>query len=277
MIRVKVVGKQQYNTLKRFPAHSHRRLLRAIGELLLRGRKEWWRLFQGPVKSGIHFLFKDNWPLLQVPMISTGSFTSGSDSKESACDAVDLGLIHGLGRSPGGGNGNPLQYSCLENPHGQRSLAGYSPWVHKELDTTEGLKHCMAIFNQPPLVSELSCLGTNLSLLNLFLFGDKAFHFPFIPLHPLLIGEKLTSALNGVGRTLRATGKELLEDTEASGGGSGGWTGQNKKSYQGLRALGHSHPGLDQHELVSRVMWRVHRLSLSLGWESIYKSRVFHK
>ena len=88
----------------------------------------------------------------------------------------------------------------------------------------------------------------------IFLFGDKAFHFPFIPLHPLLIGEKLTSALNGVGRTLRATGKELLEDTEASGGGSGGWTGQNKKSYQGLRALGHSHPGLDQHELVSRVM-----------------------
>ena len=38
-----------------------------------------------------------------------------------------------------GGHGNPLQYSCLENPHGQRSLAGYSPWRHKELDTTEWL------------------------------------------------------------------------------------------------------------------------------------------
>ena len=37
----------------------------------------------------------------------------------------------------GEGNGNPLQYSCLENPHGQRSLAGYSPWGHKESDTTE--------------------------------------------------------------------------------------------------------------------------------------------
>ena len=36
-----------------------------------------------------------------------------------------LGSIHGLGRSPGGGHGNPLQYSCLENPHGQRSLAVY--------------------------------------------------------------------------------------------------------------------------------------------------------
>ena len=38
-----------------------------------------------------------------------------------------------------GGHGNPLQYSCLENPHGQRSLAGCSPWRHKESDTTEQL------------------------------------------------------------------------------------------------------------------------------------------
>ena len=43
----------------------------------------------------------------------------------------------GLGRSPGVGHGNSLQYSCLENPHGQRSLAGYSPWGHKESDTAE--------------------------------------------------------------------------------------------------------------------------------------------
>ena len=40
-------------------------------------------------------------------------------------DRRDLGSILGSGRSPGGGHGNPLQYSCLENPHGQRSLAGY--------------------------------------------------------------------------------------------------------------------------------------------------------
>ena len=45
----------------------------------------------------------------------------------------------GLGRCPGGGHGNPLQYSSLENPHEQRSLAGYSPWDCKELDTTEQL------------------------------------------------------------------------------------------------------------------------------------------
>ena len=51
----------------------------------------------------------------------------------------DKGLILGLRRFPGGGHGNPLQYSCLENPHGQRSLAGYSLLSHKELDTTEWL------------------------------------------------------------------------------------------------------------------------------------------
>ena len=55
-------------------------------------------------------------------------FPGDSDSKESACNAGDLGSIPGLGRSPRGGHGNPLQYSCLENPHGQGSLAGYSPW-----------------------------------------------------------------------------------------------------------------------------------------------------
>ena len=66
-------------------------------------------------------------------------FPCGSDGKESACNAGDLGLIPGLGRSPGGGHGNPLQYSGLENLHGQRSLVGYSPWIHKESDLTEQL------------------------------------------------------------------------------------------------------------------------------------------
>ena len=44
------------------------------------------------------------------------NFPGGSDGKVSAYNAGDLGLIPGLGRSPGEGNGNPLQYSCLENP-----------------------------------------------------------------------------------------------------------------------------------------------------------------
>jgi len=51
----------------------------------------------------------------------------------------DLASIPGFGRSPGGGHGNPLQYSCPENPHGQRSLVGYSPWGRKELDMTDCL------------------------------------------------------------------------------------------------------------------------------------------
>ena len=59
-------------------------------------------------------------------------------SKESACNARDRSSIPGLGRSPGEGNGYPLQYSCLKF-HGQRSLAGCNSWCHKELDRTEGL------------------------------------------------------------------------------------------------------------------------------------------
>ena len=67
-------------------------------------------------------------------------FPDGSDSKESAGNVGDLGLIPWLGRPPGRGHGKPLQYSCLENPHGQRSLAGYTPWAPKESDTTERLR-----------------------------------------------------------------------------------------------------------------------------------------
>ena len=59
-------------------------------------------------------------------------FPGDSDGKESAFSVGNLGSIPGLGRSPGEENGNPLQYSCLQNPHGQRSLVGYSPWGCKE-------------------------------------------------------------------------------------------------------------------------------------------------
>jgi len=64
-------------------------------------------------------------------------FPGGSDGKESACNAGDLGLIPGLGRSPGGGHSNPFQYYCLENPHGQRSLVGLHSMGCKELGMTE--------------------------------------------------------------------------------------------------------------------------------------------
>ena len=56
--------------------------------------------------------------------------------KNLPADARDVGLIPGLGRSPGEGNGNPLPYSCQENPMNRGSLVGYSPWGHKESYTT---------------------------------------------------------------------------------------------------------------------------------------------
>ena len=59
--------------------------------------------------------------------------------RASGGDTRDMDLTPGLGRSPGVGNGNALQYSCLENSHGQRSLVGYNPWGHKESDSTEQL------------------------------------------------------------------------------------------------------------------------------------------
>ena len=59
--------------------------------------------------------------------------------EEFTWDAGDAGSIPGLGRCLGEEHGNPLQYSCLEKSHRQRSLVGYSLWGGKELDTTERL------------------------------------------------------------------------------------------------------------------------------------------
>ena len=64
-------------------------------------------------------------------------FPGGSDGKESTYNVGDLDSIIGLRSCPGGWYGNPFQYSCMENPYGQRSLKGYSPWGHKESDVTE--------------------------------------------------------------------------------------------------------------------------------------------
>ena len=68
-------------------------------------------------------------------------FSGGSDGKEFACQEGNPGLIPGLGRCPGGGHGNPPQYSCLKNPHGWRSLAGYSPWGCKDWATKHNTTH----------------------------------------------------------------------------------------------------------------------------------------
>ena len=69
-------------------------------------------------------------------------FPGGASGKKPACQCrrfKNTGSIPGSERSPGEGHGNPLKYSCLENPVDKRSLAGYSPRGHKASDMTEGL------------------------------------------------------------------------------------------------------------------------------------------
>ena len=75
--------------------------------------------------------------LLMYPLLIHKGFPGGSEGKESACSERDLGSVPGLGRSHAGGPGNPVEYSCLENPHGQRSLASYMG--SKESDMTKQL------------------------------------------------------------------------------------------------------------------------------------------
>ena len=126
-------------------------------------------------------------------------FPGCSDGKESGCNAGDLGLIPGLGRrSPGGGHGNPFQYSCLENPHGQRSLVGYSPWGHKELGMPERLSTHPSVWVQTPgsLPALLSLCGHGARETQ-FTFHHPDFfthllHFPFT-FSPCLPGNSYSS------------------------------------------------------------------------------------
>ena len=95
-------------------------------------------------------------------------FPGGSDGKESAFNVRDLGLIPGLGRSPGGGHGNPLQYSCLENHYGKRKLVGCSGRDHKKSDMTEQLRtnrRYILIYRCVSCMYELPCF-----------FHDFSFH-----------------------------------------------------------------------------------------------------
>ena len=90
-----------------------------------------WRFAHLIVKNEISFVFNVHISLMGFPGSSAG--------KELACNVGHLGSIPGVGRSPGGGHGNPLQYSCLEKVHGQRSLVGSSLWCLKASDPTEQL------------------------------------------------------------------------------------------------------------------------------------------
>ena len=72
-----------------------------------------------------------------------------------------MGLIPGSGRSPGG-HGNSLQYFCLENPHGQKSLASHSPQGHKESDITEATQHMQICEDSVVVDIKLSMNGNRL-------------------------------------------------------------------------------------------------------------------
>ena len=110
----------------------------------------------------------------QVPFTKLRGFPGSASDKESTFQAGDAaGSIPGSAKSPGGGNGNPLQYSCLGNPNGQRSLVGCSPWGHTEVDSTEHEhRHWSKI---SPLTEELD---HNLKLSCVFLIKDRAPVYP---------------------------------------------------------------------------------------------------
>ena len=118
---------------------------------------------------GCHFLLQGIFPTQgsNLRLLNCRGFPGGSEVKASAFNAWDPGLIPASGRSPGEGNGNPLQYSCLENP-----MDGGAWWatVHgrNELDVTEWLHShflcCWAPREAPTqleVVSELTCVTVN--------------------------------------------------------------------------------------------------------------------
>ena len=96
-----------------------------------------WQISSGLVYLKIYYFnFVDKYVCL-------GASLGGSNGEESTHNVGNLGSFPGMGRV---GHGNPLQYSCLENNHWQRYLAGYSPWGRKESDMTEQLSIPWHIF-----------------------------------------------------------------------------------------------------------------------------------
>ena len=110
---------------------------------------------EAPTANMLHNLV--SFPLhLPFSLPQMGQPFGGSAGKEFACNAADLGLIPGLGRSPGEGNGNPLQYSCLENPMDRGAWrATYSPQGCKESDMTEWLTLSLL----PQMIALLSAIS----------------------------------------------------------------------------------------------------------------------
>ena len=118
--------------------------------------------------SWVTLLFKVRAPCHSLPgktikLSFLGGFPGGSDSEESVCSARDLGSIPGLRRSPGEGNGNPLQYSCLVNPMGRgaNSIAevrfGISVHVYRKAQLSASLCCCSVTKLCPALCHPMDC------------------------------------------------------------------------------------------------------------------------
>ena len=95
-------------------------------------------------------IVKRTWPLRRIALCSTNYIytSSGGSPIESAYNAGETVLIPGSGRSPGGGNSNPLQYSCWENPMNRRAswLVGCNLWGCKTSNTTENMHARMHVY-----------------------------------------------------------------------------------------------------------------------------------
>ena len=139
-----------------------------------------------PTQDRVNFCLLFGPSTIWMKLTHIVALPGGSDSKESTCNRGDLGSIPGLGRFPGGEHCNPLQYSSLENSHGQRSLAGYNPWGGKESDLTEWLsththKHThththIIKGNLMNLVYQFKCSVQSLSHVRLFVTPWTATH-----------------------------------------------------------------------------------------------------
>ena len=112
-------------------------------------------------------------------------FPGGSDGKESTCNAGNLGSIPGLGRSPGGGHGNPLQYSCLENPMDREA---YSPWGLKEWNTLSDYAH--STYNEWFKENYFPILTKNLRKCFITQAGLARVDLAKLPLHVLILEEE---------------------------------------------------------------------------------------
>ena len=111
--------------------------------------------------------------------ISTCIASLAAEFKASACNAGDLGSIPGSGRSPGEGNGNPLQYSCLENPMDRGAWGGYSPRVAKSRTRLSNFTYLH--------VNRVACLKKLRAIFFFFmlscLFWDKYYEHRLLFLH----------------------------------------------------------------------------------------------